>query len=86
MEVFRLLQLAYEVGRVKGDMPAAMNAANEIAVRAFLEGRISFLDIEKVVYGTVYKFSSNSNLTVSLDVILEADRNARRIAEEIIRG
>lgn len=86
MEVFRLLQLAYEVGRVKGDMPAAMNAANEIAVRAFLEGRISFLDIEKVVYGTVYKFSSNSNLTVSLDGILEADRNARRIAEEIIRG
>src|SRR5574344_352180 len=76
MEVFRLLQLAYEVGRVKGDMPAAMNAANEIAVRAFLEGRISFLDIEKVVYGTVYKFSSNSNLTVSLDGILEADRNA----------
>ena len=67
-------------------MPAAMNAANEIAVRAFLEGRISFLDIEKVVYGTVYKFSSNSNLTVSLDGILEADRNARRIAEEIIRG
>ena len=63
-----------------------MNAANEIAVRAFLEGRISFLDIEKVVYGTVYKFSSNSNLTVSLDGILEADRNARRIAEEIIRG
>lgn len=86
MDVFRLLQLAYEVGRVKGDMPAAMNAANEIAVRAFLEGRISFLDIEKVVYGTVYKFSSNSNLTVSLDGILEADRNARRIAEEIIRG
>ena len=86
MEVFRLLQLAYEVGRVKGDMPAVMNAANEIAVRAFLEGRISFLDIEKVVYGTVYKFSSNSNLTVSLDGILEADRNARRIAEEIIRG
>lgn len=86
MEVFRLLQLAYEVGRVKGDMPAAMNAANEIAVRAFLEGRISFLDIEKVVYGTVYKFSSNSNLTVSLDGLLEADRNARRIAEEIIRG
>lgn len=86
MEVFRLLQLAYEVGRVKGDMPAAMNAANEIAVRAFLEGRISFLDIEKVVYGTVNKFSSNSNLTVSLDGILEADRNARRIAEEIIRG
>ncbi len=86
MEVFRLLQLAYEVGIVMGDITAALNAANQIAVRAFLEGRISFLDIEKVVYGTVYKFSSNSNLTVSLDGILEADRNARRIAEEIIRG
>ncbi len=49
LNVFRCLVLAYEAGHVGGTMPAAMNAANEVAVAAFLEGRCGFLDIERII-------------------------------------
>lgn len=48
-ETFRCLGLALDAGRIGGTLPAAMNAANEIAVAAFLAGRCGFLDIERVV-------------------------------------
>jgi len=48
-ETFRCLALAFEAGRIAGTMPAAMNAANEVAVAAFLDGRCGFLDIERTV-------------------------------------
>lgn len=48
-EIFRCLGLAIEAGRVGGTMPIALNAANEIAVAAFLEGRCRFTDIDRVV-------------------------------------
>lgn len=49
MDTFGCLGLAYEAGRTGGTMPAVLNAANETAVEAFLEGRIGFLDIERVI-------------------------------------
>jgi len=48
-ETFRCLTLALEAGRAAGTIPAAMNAANEIAVAAFLTGECGFLDIERIV-------------------------------------
>ena len=43
---FRCLQFAYEAGKIGGTLPVVLNAANEVAVHAFLEGEISFLQIE----------------------------------------
>jgi 1-deoxy-D-xylulose-5-phosphate reductoisomerase len=50
---FRCLTLALAAGRTGGTMPAAMNAANEVAVAAFLAGECGFLDIESVVEGVM---------------------------------
>ncbi len=83
--VFRLLDLAYSAGRKGGLLPAVMNAANEVAVYAFLDGRIAFLDIERIVYEVCEKFDLMSHKqNMSIDIILEADRDARKIAEELM--
>lgn len=50
---FRLLALAYDAARAGGSMPTVLNAANEVAVEAFLKGRIKFLDIARVVEETI---------------------------------
>lgn len=84
-EVFRLVDLAYDVGRKGGLLPAVMNAANETAVMAFLEGRIGFLDIEKTVYEVCSVFSGTAGQKVSIDSVKEADSEARIKAEEILR-
>ena len=84
-EVFRLVGLAYEVGRQGGLLPAVMNAANETAVMAFLDGRIGFLDIEKTVYEVCSGFVQSAGQTVDIDSVREADRIARENAEEILR-
>ena len=52
-DTFRGLALAYEAGRMGGTMPCIMNAANEAAVAAFLEGKAGFLDIYDVIEGTM---------------------------------
>lgn len=49
LERFRMLQFAYDTLKIGGTMPAVMNAANEYAVNEFLNGRISFLEIEEIV-------------------------------------
>ena len=82
--VFGLLELAYYAGRVKGVLPAVMNGANEVAVSAFLNGKIGYLDIEKTVSSVMNEYEkTNSDLKVnSLDDILEADKEARRLASK----
>ncbi len=83
--VFRLLALAYSAGRSGGLLPDVMNAANEAAVNAFLSGRLSYLDIERSVYTVCERFESTSHKSdISIDTILEADKDARKIAEELI--
>jgi 1-deoxy-D-xylulose-5-phosphate reductoisomerase len=74
-EAFRCLPLAREAGRTGGTAPAVLNAANEVAVRAFLDGRIGFLDIAALVERALEDVASVP--ADSLDTVLDADRSAR---------
>jgi 1-deoxy-D-xylulose-5-phosphate reductoisomerase len=79
-EKFRCLALAYEAMKTGGTMPAVMNAANEIAVRAFLEGKIRLNRIPQIIEAvmTEHKPEAVSNL----EVVVETDRWAREKAAE----
>lgn len=70
---YPLLSLAYEVGIKGGLYPTVMNAANEKAVQLFLEDKISFLEIERLVIETVRTFTENKD-NPSIDEILETNR------------
>lgn len=72
------MQLAYAVGRSGGCMPAVLNAANEQAVALFLEERIKFLDIPRLIETVCDSFSTQNTQTPTLDDILTADEWARR--------
>jgi 1-deoxy-D-xylulose-5-phosphate reductoisomerase len=76
---FRCLGLAYQAGRVGGTAPAWLSAANEIAVEAFLEGRISWSKIAAVIERTMQHHDGVMPTTVG--DILQADESARRFAE-----
>ena len=79
---FRCLTLAYDAIKTGGTMPAVMNAANEIAVAAFLNRRIGFTDIPKVIEKTMDKHKVIGNYT--LDDVLNVDKEARKYSEEVI--
>jgi 1-deoxy-D-xylulose-5-phosphate reductoisomerase len=79
LETFGALRLALEAGEAGGTAPAVLNAANEVAVRAFLEGACGFLDIERVV-ATVLERHSPEPVT-SLDRLEAIDAWARRQAQ-----
>ena len=83
-EAFPFLGLAKEAITLGGAMPAVMNAADEIAVDAFLSGKISFTDIFRTVTSTFDKMRYAQGLT-TLDDIVASDREARRIAKELIK-
>ena len=70
--------LAYAAGRAGGAMPAVLNAANEQAVALFLEEKISFLDIPRVIEKACDRFTIHNSSTPSLDDILAADNWARQ--------
>ena len=82
---FGLLELGYAAGRAAGSAPAVLNAADEEAVAAFLDERIGFLDIERVVAKTLEQCQWRAVTTVDdvLDVDAEARRVAARYVEEI---
>ena len=75
---FQCLDLAYQAGRVGGTAPAWLSAANEIAVEAFLAGRISWSKIAGVIEQTMQHHDGISPTTV--EDILHADESARRFA------
>jgi 1-deoxy-D-xylulose-5-phosphate reductoisomerase len=79
LETFPLLALAREAGERGGTYPCAFNAANEVAVAAFLEGRLSFLGIADVVAEALA--AADGGRARDLDELLEADAQARRLAE-----
>ncbi len=81
-ERFPALDLAYEAGRKGGTYPAALNAANEIAVEAFLAGGLGFADITGVTTDVLAKHGS-LDATV-LEDVLEADAWARDEARSLI--
>lgn len=76
--LFRSLSLAYHSLRAGGNMPCIMNAANEVAVTGFLEGKTGFLNIPEVVEFAMEK--TRFEKSVSLEALEEADRESRSIA------
>lgn len=80
---FRCLQLAYDVLREGGTAPAILNAANEVAVAAFLEGRLPFLGIAQLDEAVLNTLPAGPE--GSLADVLAADAEARRIARKMIR-
>ncbi|MGA9290475.1 MAG: 1-deoxy-D-xylulose-5-phosphate reductoisomerase [Anaerobacillus sp.] len=80
---FRALKLAYEAGRAGGSLPAVLNAANETAVAAFLEGQIDFLTIEELVEQAMEKHEIIQN--ASLEDILEIDSETRLRVQSLIK-
>ena len=81
-DAFRCLRLALDAGREGGTMPAAMNAANEIAVAAFLDRRIGFLDIERVVEAVMTRHEREELENVAQ--VLNVDAWARTMAEAVL--
>jgi len=82
-EKFQCLKIAYHVCKEGGTYPAVMNAANEIAVTAFLDNRLSFDHIPVIIEKTLMAHQ-NITSSVSLDAICEADKWAREKAMSII--
>lgn len=82
-DAFPLLALAKRAMALGGAMPAVLNAADEVAVAAFLEGRISFVGISKLVSAVFERLTEKRNET-SLEGIISADREARKIANELL--
>ena len=76
------MQLAYAVGRAGGCMPAVLNAANEQAVSLFLQEKIGYLDIARVIESVCDRFVSQNNTQPNLDDIVEADQWARKAVLE----
>lgn len=79
LETFPLLALARRAGELGGTYPCAFNAANEVAVDAFLAGRIGFLDISEVVEEALAAVDGAP--ARDLDDLVAADAEARRLAE-----
>jgi 1-deoxy-D-xylulose-5-phosphate reductoisomerase len=80
LETFPMLALAREAGEKGGTFPCAYNAANEVAVAAFLAGRLPFLGIAEVVADALAR--ADGAPAHDLDDLLEADRAARELADE----
>lgn len=83
-DTFPALDLAYEAGRAGGSAPAVLNAADEIAVEAFLQRRLGFLGITDVVARTLEFVEHREVATV--DEVAEADREARAMAASLVAG
>jgi 1-deoxy-D-xylulose-5-phosphate reductoisomerase len=82
-ERFPCLRLAFEAARVGGTMPAVLNAANEIAVQAFLDGLMPFLAIPAVIEATM-----TQHTPVALQdapAALQADHWAREYAKAAVK-
>ncbi|HKZ46931.1 MAG TPA: 1-deoxy-D-xylulose-5-phosphate reductoisomerase, partial [Thermodesulfobacteriota bacterium] len=83
---FPALGLAYHAIKAGGAMPAVLNAADEVAVDAFLQGEIAFTDITDIVKTVMGKYQNKKSKTKNpnLDQILDGDRWARETARGII--
>jgi 1-deoxy-D-xylulose-5-phosphate reductoisomerase len=81
-ETFRCLPLAYAAGRIGSTAPAWLSAANEVAVEAFLAGRIRWSRIAEVCDATLQRYEASADRTV--DDIIAADAHARQVATEVL--
>ncbi len=83
-KVFRCLDLGYAAGREGGSAPAVLNAADEVAVQAFLERRIGFASIAVIVERTLDDVEHR--MLTSVEEVLDVDREARAVAHGHIGG
>jgi 1-deoxy-D-xylulose-5-phosphate reductoisomerase len=81
-EKFPLLKLAYQCQEAGGSATCTLNAADEIAVEAFLQGRIGFLSIYEIVSETLARMPARTPRTIG--DILEMDRESRALAGELV--
>jgi 1-deoxy-D-xylulose-5-phosphate reductoisomerase len=81
-EAFPCLDLAYVAGRLGGTAPACLNAANEVAVDAFLHGGIRWVDIPDVIAAALDDYTPVEPVTV--EDVLDADRTGRGLARNVI--
>ena len=81
---FRCLALAFQALRAGGDAPAVLNAANEIAVEAFLAGALPFLSIADVVEAVLAELPAQA--VVDIPTLCERDRVAREAARRVLRN
>jgi 1-deoxy-D-xylulose-5-phosphate reductoisomerase len=84
-EKFPCLRLAYEACKQGSTMPAVLNAANEVAVQAFLDRRICFLDIPRMIESVMKEHEVSEN-GLTLQSVLDADNWARRQAQYFIEN
>ena len=84
-EAFPLLSAAYDAVSAGGAVPCILNAANEIAVAAFLRERVTYKDISEIVINTVNHFESEAKNAVSLDEIIGFDKLGREFAGSLIK-
>jgi 1-deoxy-D-xylulose-5-phosphate reductoisomerase len=82
LATFRCLALAYEAGRIGGTAPAWLSAANEVAVEAFLGGRITWLGIPDVSEAVLSRHDGSTPRDV--DDVIAADRSARALALAVL--
>jgi 1-deoxy-D-xylulose-5-phosphate reductoisomerase len=83
-ETFACLRLAREAALAGGTAPCTLNAANEVAVHAFLAGRLGFLDIARVIEETLGRLGAAQ--VHSFDALGAADTQARQVAGELIQA
>jgi 1-deoxy-D-xylulose-5-phosphate reductoisomerase len=81
-EKFPCLEICYQALQIGGTAPAVLNAANEVAVKAFLDGKLSFVEIHEVVKQTLNRHRVKEN--PSFDDILNADKWSRQEANRIV--
>ena len=82
LETFRNLQLAYNAMEKGGNMPCVLNAANEIAVAAFLQDKISFLNISDLIANCMEKITFAKN--PSYEDFVETDKQTRILAKKLL--
>jgi 1-deoxy-D-xylulose-5-phosphate reductoisomerase len=84
VDAFRCLSLAYDAGRIGGTAPAWLNAADEVAVAAFLSGSLSWQGIAQVVAATLDRYDGAP--CSDIEALLSADMTARSVASGIMEG
>jgi 1-deoxy-D-xylulose-5-phosphate reductoisomerase len=82
LETFPALRLAREAAVAGGTAPCVLNAANEVAVHAFLAGRVRFPTISRVIEATLNRLGSQS--VRAFETLYETDREARAVARELL--
>jgi 1-deoxy-D-xylulose-5-phosphate reductoisomerase len=81
-ETFACLRLAREAGEAGGTAPCVLNAANEVAVGAFLAGRLPFLSIAAVIETTLERVGTGR--VHSFETLYDADAQARAVAADLV--